>query len=285
MTTLRTMLIAAAALATAATASAGEPAARDNAAAEKLGWRLGMQAYTLRKYTLFEALDRIEALGLKYVELYPGQRLSKKIREKSNQHMSAKALKALEAKLEQTGVRPVCFGVTGLPKTEADARKLFTWAKGLGIETIVTETNRPELDAIAKEYGLNIAFHNHPNSWPPQKVLKAVKGRPDFVGACADTGHWMRAGYEPLATVRKLKGRIISFHLKDLNEHGKRRAHDVPWGTGKAEMGDVLRQLRDQGFQGVFSIEYEHQTPKMLEEIARCIAFFDAQAKKLAKTE
>jgi hypothetical protein len=50
--------------------------ARDDAAAEKLGWRLGVQAWTFRDRTAFEAIDTAAALGLRYIELYPGQQLS-----------------------------------------------------------------------------------------------------------------------------------------------------------------------------------------------------------------
>jgi hypothetical protein len=45
-------------------------------AAEKIGWRIGSQAYTLRDRTLTEALDTMYLLGLKYVEAYPGQAVS-----------------------------------------------------------------------------------------------------------------------------------------------------------------------------------------------------------------
>jgi len=45
--------------------------------AEKLGWRLGCQAYSFNKFTFHEAVDKIASLGLHYVEMYPGQVLSK----------------------------------------------------------------------------------------------------------------------------------------------------------------------------------------------------------------
>src|SRR5262245_58869867 len=45
--------------------------------AEKLGWRLGCQAWTFNKFTLFEAIDKTAELGLKYIEAFPhGQKLS-----------------------------------------------------------------------------------------------------------------------------------------------------------------------------------------------------------------
>jgi hypothetical protein len=38
-----------------------------------LGWKLGAQAYTFNRYTFFEAIDKIKASDLNYVEAYPGQ--------------------------------------------------------------------------------------------------------------------------------------------------------------------------------------------------------------------
>src|SRR6185503_14797996 len=46
------------------------------AALDKLGWKLGCQAYTFRALTLFETLDILHDLDIHYVELFPGQKLS-----------------------------------------------------------------------------------------------------------------------------------------------------------------------------------------------------------------
>src|SRR5689334_19391807 len=42
-------------------------AARDDAAAEKLGWRLAVQAWTFRDRTAFEAIDAAKKLGIRYI--------------------------------------------------------------------------------------------------------------------------------------------------------------------------------------------------------------------------
>ncbi|MCR4396652.1 MAG: hypothetical protein NUW07_07980, partial [Candidatus Saccharicenans sp.] len=38
---------------------------------------LAMQCWTYRGYTFFEALEKTKALGIDYVQAFPGQRLSK----------------------------------------------------------------------------------------------------------------------------------------------------------------------------------------------------------------
>ncbi len=92
----------------------------------------------------------------------------------------------------------------------------------------------------------------------------------------------MRSGIDPLEAVKALEGRIISFHLKDLNEFGKRNAHDMPWGQGEADMDAILAELKRQSFKGVFSVEYEHNWDNSVPDIAECVKYFDKIAARLA---
>src|SRR5438045_6752046 len=48
---------------------------RDDSASERLGIKLSMQCYTYRALTFFETVDRATRLGIKYLEIYPGQTL------------------------------------------------------------------------------------------------------------------------------------------------------------------------------------------------------------------
>ena len=43
--------------------------------AEQIGWRLAIQSYTFHKFSLMEALDKTQTLGVKYIEVYPGHKL------------------------------------------------------------------------------------------------------------------------------------------------------------------------------------------------------------------
>jgi sugar phosphate isomerase/epimerase len=249
--------------------------------AEKLGWRLGCQAYSFNQFTFFEAVDKTASLGLRYIEAYPGQRLSAERPEAQiGESMSAADRGLVKKKLGDANVKLVCFGVTGA------SRRTFDFAKDMGIETIVSEPDFnafDQLDKLCEEYGINIALHNHPKPsryWDPDTVLKVCKGRSKRIGACADTGHWMRSGINPIDALRKLQGRIISLHFKDLNQYGN--GHDVPWGTGKGDVRGMLKELRRQGLKAVFSIEYEYNWKNSLPEIAQCVEYFDKVAAELA---
>ena len=282
-----TVSVALGVIAAACGADAQAPKGSPNA--EALGWKLGCQAYSFNRFTFFEAVDKTASLGLHWIEAYPGQTLSKDNPDVKFIHdMSEEARQQALDYLKKANVKLMNYGVVGLPNDEAEARKVFDFAKAMGIETICSEPPEEAFDLLNKlveEYGINIAIHNHPvpsKYWNPDKVLEVSEGRSSRIGACADTGHWMRSDINPLEAVKKLEGRIISFHFKDLNAFGK-EAHDVPWGTGKADVKAILREVRRQGITPVFSIEYEHNWENSLPEIAQCVAAFDQFAAEIAK--
>lgn len=269
-------------------ARAAAPAAAGAPHAEKLGWRLGCQAYSFNRFTFDEAVDKVASLGLHVIEAYPGQKLSpQQLDVKFGPDMSADVRKAVKARLAEKEIKLVNFGVVGTSKDLAADRKLFDFAQDMGIETIVSEPPADAfdtLDKLCEEYRINVALHNHPEPshyWNPKTVLEAVAGHSRRIGACCDTGHWMRSGINPIDALRKLEGRIISFHFKDLNEYGK-KAHDVPWGTGKGDVKGMLTEIHRQGVKAVFSVEYEYNWNDSLPEIAQCVAYFDRVAAELA---
>jgi sugar phosphate isomerase/epimerase len=295
-TTRRDFLKASCALAAGATvaglgrgALAAEKLANGAPNATKLGWRLGCQAYSFNRFTFFEAVDKNASLGLRVLEAYPGQKLSA---EKPNAQigpgLSAEDRAVVKKKLADCDIQMVCFGVVGLSKDEKQCREIFDFAKDMGIETVVSE---PEFDAfdtidkLAQEYEINVALHNHPEPsryWNPDTVLKVCKDRSKRIGACCDTGHWMRSGIKPVEALKKLEGHILSFHFKDLNKFGH-SAHDVPWGTGEGHVDELLKEIYRQKIKAPFSIEYEHNWDNSLPEIAKCVEFFDKVAAELAK--
>jgi sugar phosphate isomerase/epimerase len=115
------------------------------------------------------------------------------------------------------------------------------------------------------------------------------------MGACADTGHWLRSGLDPVVCLKKLEGRVITLHFKDLvpdetgagSQEKKRKEskamHDVPWGTGVGNIKAQLAELKRQHFKGAFCVEYEYHWDNSVPEIAECIKAFKEMAAELAK--
>lgn len=247
------------------------------------GFFIGCQAYTFNHYTAFEAIEKTALAGGNVIEFYPGQKLSKEDANVAlDQNASADTLQKLKDKLAKHKVRAVNYGVVGISKEEAEARKLFEFAKALGLRAVTTESVEAmdTIEKLVKEYDIMVGFHNHPRQpnnpnykvWDPNYILSVVKDRDPRIGSAADTGHWIRSNLKPLDCLRILKGRIISSHLKDLNEMGP-GAHDVPYGTGVANMAALLDELKTQNFTGNISIEYEHNWENSTPEVGQCIGF------------
>ena len=255
--------------------STAAPAANGAPHAAKLGWRLGCQAWTFNDTTFFDAVEKTASLGLHYIEAFPGQKLSaEKPDLKMGEGLSEEDRKAVKKHLHDHGVKLNSFGVGGY------SRAVFEFAKDMGMVTIVSEPPPEafdELDKLCDEFQINVALHNHPKPsryWNPDTVLKACHGHSKRIGACCDIGHWLRSGIDPLEALKKLEGRIIEFHFKDLNKKGP-DAHDVPWGTGVADVKALLEEVKRQGIKPFFAIEYEYHFGHSLPECAECVAYFD----------
>src|SRR5713226_5088124 len=68
--------------------TADAPSKRDDSASEKLGMKLSLQCWTFNKLTFFETVDKATELGVKYVEMYPGQKLKPGSEVKVNRAMN-----------------------------------------------------------------------------------------------------------------------------------------------------------------------------------------------------
>jgi len=241
-------------------------------------WKVGSQAYTFRLFSFEEALEKLNSIGVKYVELYPGQKISKGSEATTAFTASAQELETIKSLLKKYDIQAVAYGVVS-PNDE-DWPKVFAFAKALGIEVITTEPRANQYDLIEKlceEHQIKIALHNHPIPsfyWHPEVPLRLLEGRSSLMGVCADIGHWVRSGLDPVESLKKLEGKIISLHFKDLNAWGTRNAHDIPWGTGTCNVAGVLHELNRQGFKGVFSAEYEHNWENNLPEVKESMEYF-----------
>lgn len=271
-------------------AGAAEKVRCSSPVAAQLGWRVGVAQYTFRRFSLFEMLDMLVELGIEYVELgffLPLDKARPKLQ--SNEKLPPGVRKELKQRLADRGLAMSGF-YADLKADEDQARRIFEFCKEMGAETVIAEPPPEAFDMIEKlcdEYGINVAIHNHPQSpqsryWRPENVLAVCKGRSKRIGACCDTGHWVRSGLDPVECLKKLEGRILGFHLKDVAEKGNRQSRDVPLGQGAGNYAQVMAEIKRQGYRGVTAIEYEHDSPELMADVAKCVAFVEQMAKKLS---
>jgi sugar phosphate isomerase/epimerase len=255
----------------------------DHSGADKLRWRLALQSWTVQG-TVLKAIDIAKEIGLHDLEVFPGQKISDDGPGKFDPGMTDEQIKTVLDKAKAANIRIRSYGVTGISGNEAEARKLFDWAKKIGIRTLVTEPDPkdlPAIDKLADEYNMKVAIHDHPKPsryWDPAYVYSLTKDLKN-VGYCADVGHWKRSGLDPLATLEKYGDKVMSLHFKDLTPTGS-DPHDVIWGTGGSHAAEMLKVLKDKNFHGTFAIEFEYKWD--IPTLRKCAEFFYGEASKLA---
>lgn len=246
---------------------------------KKLGWYLSAQTYTFNRFTFFEAVDKTLSAGLNTVEAFNGQELGGGIEGSMDYKMDAEKRKAILKALKKKGVKLYAFGVVN-GDNETEWKQLFEFAKAMGIKVINSEPKAefmPLIGQLATQYKIKVGIHNHPEPshyWSPQVVLDAIAAaNSEYVGACADIGHWVRSGLDPVESLKQYEGHLVSLHFKDLAEKSS-KTHDVHWGTGVCNVKGVIAELKRQGFKGIISAEYEHNWENNAGDVAQSVANF-----------
>lgn len=250
-------------------------------------WKLGIQAWSFHFNTFAEALDKMQTCGVKYVEVFPPQEIGGGISGTMDYHMDAAKRKEVLGLLRKKGIKMVSYGVV-TPKTNEDWIQLFKFAKAMGLKNISSEPEQDQIPFISKlcdKYKINVAIHDHAKPtryWSPEIVLAAIKDASPRIGACADVGHWLESGLDPVECMKKLQGHIIEFHMKDENMKGKGEgARDVPMGTGVINMAGIMEEMKRQDFKGYSFIEYEYNFKDNVADVKACADYFRQERQKL----
>jgi sugar phosphate isomerase/epimerase len=225
--------------------------------------RIAVQAWSFHKFTFEEAARKISEIGFKYIEMYPDQIISMCNDSTTHFTMSKGNRELVKSILNKNRLKLVQYGVVTCT-SKAEWVQLFDFAKEMGIETIVAEPGFEDyklLDSLTQDCNINLAVHNHATGttyWNPQIVLDHIGNLNPRIGACADNGHWMRSGLNPIEALKKYQGRLITMHIKDINEFNNLDAHTVPLGTGVLDFKGLISELKRQNFSGVLTIENEY---------------------------
>ncbi|MBS1609593.1 MAG: sugar phosphate isomerase/epimerase [Bacteroidetes bacterium] len=250
-------------------------------------WKIGVQLWTFNRFTVADALKKVDSAGAKFIEAFPGQKMGGDFSKNAvmGPDLSAADRTKLKDLLKSKGITMVAFGVTG-GKDAKEWQKLFEFAKDMGLQYITVEPEDKHwglVDSLAGVYGVKAAIHDHPRPshyWSPDSVLAAAKGHPN-IGACADLGHWSRSGLDVVECLKKLEGHVIGAHFKDVKEFGKTDSEDVITGTGVNKWPDIFAELKRQKFAGMFSIERENNWENNMPDVKQEIKFFYEQVAAL----
>jgi sugar phosphate isomerase/epimerase len=272
--------------------------AAPSAGPEPRRFELGLATYTFREFTAFEAIDKIRECGGEVVEFHLWQKLSPEQREvELNADLPDLHIQSLRAKLKSAGLKAVNAYVPDSafqagPAAEAGVRRVFEFARQLGLRGLTGEPPKEQLDLVesmVKQYNIQWCFHNHPRdpkhleyrNWEPAHVLSLLQKRDPRLGVSLDTGHLARSGVDPVEALKLLKGRVLSVHLKDVKE-ATPESIDVPLGKGLANIKGVLAELKRQNFRGHLAVEYEYLSERLMDDVKHSLNFVRAQEQLLS---
>ena len=261
-----------------------------NEAAKLQGWELASQAYTFNRFTFVETLDKIKAAGINNIEMFPKQDIGGGMEGKTTFLMDKDTRKKILALIKSKNMKLINYGVV-TPLNENEWIQLLDFAKDMGITTIITEADSLQLNYIeplAEKYQMKIALHNHPKPsiyWNPEFTMRQLAKRNKYIGVCTDLGHWLRSGLNPLESLKKYEGRILTVHAKDLipAEGAFKGYHDVPWGTGISNFSGLMHELKRQGYKGPISVEYEYHWENSFDEVKESVDYFNRLTTNITK--
>ncbi len=220
---------------------------------------IGIQLYTLRNPIAKDApgtLKAVAAAGYKQVELYGFPQADAMISAAKDAGL---AIHSSHFEWDSV-VNPKDEGMS-------DFRKTLDAAKAVGLKHLVipylADKNRSTLDdykkvaahsnkaaALAKEAGIQLAYHNHNFEFAPKDGGKS--GYDVFIEEFSPDMKfeidvfWVKAaGLDPVELVTRLKGRVSQLHLKDL----KQGIQSPSYGTGLP--ADAFQELGD----GIIAME------------------------------
>src|SRR5262245_16847365 len=241
------------------------------------GFKMGLQSYSLRSFKVTEALEISKKLGLHFWEAYPD-------------HIKVGSVPAYVAEqkalLAGSDVKLVAFGVVGFSDNETKAREYFDFAKAIGIESLSADPQKNEatfklLEKLVAEYAVNIAIHNHgPNASYDKidDVVNWTKDRHPRIGACVDTGHYLRSRENPVEALERLKDRVFGVHLKDVKDATTFKI----LGEGDLDVPGCLKVLHKGKYKYCLALEYEENPKNPVPDLEICLQNVRAAMARLA---
>lgn len=251
-------------------------------------WLLSVQTWTFHKYNLYETINKADSLGIRYIEVYPGQKVGSDINGAFSYMLDKNSRDKIRSYLKAKNIKVIALGVIDkYYYNKENLEKFFEFASYMEIPYLTAEPEWGDLDEfnrLGTKYHVKVGLHCHPKPsshyWHPDSIYRAMKGR-DQVGAWPDIGHWARNGVDIIAGLKKLRKKVWGMHLKDVKEFNELSAPDTLFGKGVCAIPKVLKKLSKQYFIRVISMEYEANEDNNMDDMRKNKEYVEQQIRKL----
>jgi sugar phosphate isomerase/epimerase len=255
--------------------------AKKDSAQTSADWKMGVALYSFNQFPFSVTLQKTDSAGLKFVEGFSFHTLGGAFKDSTMANISSAGIDRMKQLLNDKSISMRSMYVSEA-KDAQEWKRYFEMAKTLNMAFLVCEPDPAHwdiLDSLGEIYKIKTAIHEHAKGssryWHPDSVLAAIKGHKN-IGACADLGHWVRSGLDPVKCLNQLKGHILSIHLKDIAKTTDGKGEDVTVGKGAINFKDVVKELKDQNFNGMVYVECEHNMNNNVPDVKEAVRHFNS---------
>jgi len=216
---------------------------------------IGVQTYTYRNFDVRGIIKELAGTGITALELY-------------TQHLGpdtpADEVAESRKRIADAGMRVCGVGVCGFTSDKPDEmRPMLEFTASLECDYISIDVGPDDASAkemlvsLAQELRLLLAIHNHGPGHrydAAESVLASCDSYDEVLGACVDTGHFLRVNQTAEHAIQVLGRRVHAVHLKDFID----AETEVVPGTGNLSYAAALTALdRFTNLHTPLVIEYE----------------------------
>jgi sugar phosphate isomerase/epimerase len=239
------------------------------AARGSIPFDLGVASYTLRMFTLDQAIQMTKRLDIKKLTL-------------KDMHLPLKSteeeMKTAIAKMKSAGIELSSCGVVYM-KTEDEVHRAFAYATMAGIRMMVGVPDAPLLELAekkVKETDIALAIHNHgptDQRYPsPESAYRLIEKMDKRMGLCIDVGHTQRLGVDPADDIARFFDRLLDVHIKDVSS-ADAKGTTVEIGRGVIDMKKLLSTLVKLKYSGTIHFEHEKDEKDPLPGLAESVGY------------
>lgn len=216
-------------------------------------FKLGVAGYTFRNFSIDETLATLQEMGVHYLSIKDFWLPL----DATPEQMTEFKLKCQEYEVDPYILGPIYM------KTQQRVDEAFDYVARFGQDMFIGVPDYELLDytiAKVKETGIRVAIHTHgpdKQAFPNIKEVVDRVGDPTLgVGCCMDLGHSIRYGDDVIADIKQYKDWIYDIHIKDETAAS---AEGRTWEMGRGVMDfvPIIKALREIGYEGNISIEFE----------------------------
>ncbi|MGH9432003.1 MAG: sugar phosphate isomerase/epimerase family protein [Terriglobia bacterium] len=250
------------------------------------GVEIGAQSYSFRDRPLGMAIDAMRSIGLGECELWQGHVEPQHIPPEQltfwRETVSLSDFHRVHEQFDRAGIKLYAYNYSfDKDMNGAEFDRGFQMAKALGVRYITASSYIslvPKIQEYARKYKIVVAMHGHDNTDDPDEFStaatfeKALAMSRHYIAVNLDIGHFVAAGGDPVAFIKKHHDRIVTLHIKDRK---KNHGPNMPLGQGDTPIIPVLHLLRDNQWKIPANIEYEYGKPGMdtVAEVKKCYEY------------